>query len=275
MEKKKECRIIEDLLPNYIEGLTNEVTNEFIAEHLNECASCQKEKQEMTNKIETKVVNNEQIEIDYMKKYRRRMNILKSIIGIIIIIEIIFLGDLSRKFFIINKFKMQMAQANPENYYIKLIDNDDDSFIESWTKGEKSLNKRSLETSEQIKYSDSDEAWLINNDDDGKIAIKVDREKFGSATIGIGYDSISTENLWETVQYAFNAKVTSEVYNGIECYRVYNNEYEQTYINKEDFRPVRIVNGDTDYSYEYIINGVTDEQVELPDITGYEVRDDT
>lgn len=275
MEKKKECRIIEDLLPNYIEGLTNEVTNEFVEEHLKECTYCQKEKQKMTEKIETKVVHNQQREIDYMKKYRRKMNILKSIIGIIIILEIIFLGDLSRKFFIINKFKIRMAQADPKNYYIKLIDNDDGSFIESWTKGEKSLNKRSLKTSEQIKYSDSDEAWLIINDDDGKIAIKVDREKMGSATIGIGYDSISTENLWETVQYAFNAKVTSEVYNGIECYRVYNNEYEQTYINKEDFRPVRIVNGDTDYSYEYIINGVTDEQVKFPDITGYEIRDDT
>ena len=81
MEKKKECRIIEDLLPNYIEGLTNEVTNEFIEEHLKECESCQKEKQEMIDKMETKVVHNQQIEIDYMKKYRRKMNILKSIIS--------------------------------------------------------------------------------------------------------------------------------------------------------------------------------------------------
>ena len=256
MEKKKECRIIEDLLPNYVEGLTNEVTNEFIDEHL-------------------KIIHNQEKEIDYMKKYRRKMNILKSIIGIIVIVELIFLGDLGRKFFIINKFKIQMAQKDPDNYYIKLINNDDDSFIESWTKGEESLNKIKLEKREQIRYSDSDEAWLIISEEARNLAIKVDREKFGSARIGIGYDSVSTENLWETAQYAFNTKVTSEVYNGIECYRVYNNEYEQTYINKEDFRPIRIINGDTDYSYEYIINEVTDEQVELPDITGYEIRDDT
>ena len=108
MEKKKVCRIIEDLLPNYLEGLTNEITNEFIEEHLNECASCQKEKQKMTNKIETKVVNNEQIEIDYMKKYRRKMNILKSIIGIIIIVELIFLVDFCRKFFIILQAKTDL-----------------------------------------------------------------------------------------------------------------------------------------------------------------------
>lgn len=275
MEKKKECRIIEDLLPNYIEGLTNEVTNKFVEEHLEECASCQNEKQKMTEKIETKVVHNQQIEIDYMKKYRRKINVLKSIIGIIVIVELIFLGDLCRKFFIINKFKNQMAQGNPENYYARLINNDDDSFIESWTKGEKSLNKRKLENREQIMYSDLNEAWLIINDKEENVAIKIDKEKIGSTAIGICYDAISTDNLWETLKYAFASNVTSEIYNGIQCYRVYNNQYEQIYINKEDFRIIRIVNGSTDYSYEYIINEVTDEQVEFPDITGYEKRYDT
>lgn len=274
MEKKKECRIIKDLLPNYIEGLTNEVTNKFVEEHLEECASCQNEKQKMTEKIEIKVVHNEQNEIDYMKKYRKKMNILKGVIGIIIIIEMIFLGDLGRKFYIINKFKTQMAQGNPDNYYVKLINNDDDSFIESWTKGEKSLNKSILESREQIMYSDSNEAWLIINGKED-VAIKIDKEKLGSASIGIGYDAISIDNLWETLKYAFASNVTYEIYNGIECYRVYNNQYEQIYINKEDFRIIRIVNGSTDYSYEYIINEVTDEQVEFPDITGYEIRYDT
>ena len=119
MEKKKECRIIEDLLPNYIEGLTNEVTNEFVENHLKECPTCKTEKQRMTEKIETKDIHNQQKEIDYMKKYRRKMNILKSIIGIIIIVEIIFLSDLGRKFFIINKYKIQMAQKDTTNQYIK------------------------------------------------------------------------------------------------------------------------------------------------------------
>ena len=275
MEKKKECRIIEDLLPNYIEGLTNEVTNEFVENHIKECCTCKIEKQTMSEKIETKVEYNEQKEIDYMKKYRRKMNILKSIIGIIIILEIIFLGDLGRKFFIINKYKIKMSQKNPDNYYIKLINNEEGSFIESWTKENKSLNKRILENGEQIRYTDSKDAWLIIKDKEGNIAIKIDRDKIGTAQIAIGYDSIFTENLWETLQYAFNCKITSEFYNGIECYRVYKNEYEQTYINKYDFRPIRIVDKDTDFSYEYIINEVTDEQVKFPDITGYEIRNDT
>lgn len=30
MKEKKDCKIVQDLLPNYIENLTNEETNKFI-----------------------------------------------------------------------------------------------------------------------------------------------------------------------------------------------------------------------------------------------------
>ena len=42
MKEKKDCKIVQDLLPNYIENLTNEETNKFIDEHLKECNECQK-----------------------------------------------------------------------------------------------------------------------------------------------------------------------------------------------------------------------------------------
>ena len=37
MKEKRDCKIVQDLLPNYIENLTNEETNHFIEEHLKEC----------------------------------------------------------------------------------------------------------------------------------------------------------------------------------------------------------------------------------------------
>ena len=39
---KKECKIVQDLLPSYVDKLTNEETNYFIDEHINECPECQK-----------------------------------------------------------------------------------------------------------------------------------------------------------------------------------------------------------------------------------------
>ena len=51
MKEKKDCKIFQDLLPNYIEDLTNEETNYFIDEHINECPECQKILENMQKEI--------------------------------------------------------------------------------------------------------------------------------------------------------------------------------------------------------------------------------
>ena len=51
MKEKRDCKIVQDLLPNYIEKLTNEETNKYITEHLNECKDCKKVLKEMQNDI--------------------------------------------------------------------------------------------------------------------------------------------------------------------------------------------------------------------------------
>ena len=43
MNKKYDyCKIVQDLLPNYIEKSTDEETNKFIEEHINSCEKCNK-----------------------------------------------------------------------------------------------------------------------------------------------------------------------------------------------------------------------------------------
>lgn len=51
MERKLECEIVQDILPNYIEGMTGEKTNQSIAEHLEECPSCKEIYQKMTQEV--------------------------------------------------------------------------------------------------------------------------------------------------------------------------------------------------------------------------------
>ena len=51
MSRKNECKIVQDLLPNYVEDLTNEETNLFIEEHLRECNTCKK----MFNNMKTEI----------------------------------------------------------------------------------------------------------------------------------------------------------------------------------------------------------------------------
>lgn len=52
-EWKKECKIIQDLLPNYIENLTSIQTNEYIEEHIASCKECKENLENMQNEIVT------------------------------------------------------------------------------------------------------------------------------------------------------------------------------------------------------------------------------
>ena len=50
MNEKKECKIVQDLLPNYMENLTSIQTNEYIEEHIANCEECKKNLENMPKK---------------------------------------------------------------------------------------------------------------------------------------------------------------------------------------------------------------------------------
>lgn len=41
-EKKYNCKVIQDLLPLYTDGICSDVSAQMVEEHLKECASCEK-----------------------------------------------------------------------------------------------------------------------------------------------------------------------------------------------------------------------------------------
>ena len=72
MSKKIDCRIVQDLLPMYIDGLTCEYTNEVVKDHLNECEQCKQIFEYMQEP--EKHAASEEKEVDYMIKVRERMS---------------------------------------------------------------------------------------------------------------------------------------------------------------------------------------------------------
>ena len=85
MENEKICKIVQDLLPNYIENLTSEETNIFIEEHLNTCSNCKNILENMKNDLNPTSTHKDNREIKYMKKYNNKMRILKIIIFTVIL----------------------------------------------------------------------------------------------------------------------------------------------------------------------------------------------
>lgn len=87
---KNDCKIIQDLLPNYIDRLTNKYTNEFIEKHLNECSECKKTYDRMKKQIDLNFQVDDK-EIKPMKKINKKIKIMGILILILAIVVAISL----------------------------------------------------------------------------------------------------------------------------------------------------------------------------------------
>ena len=77
------CEMIRDLLPSYIDELTNDVTNKEIEEHIKECCACEKALQEM-RAPEIELPEPEAKEIDFLKKTKQKQK-RNLVIGIAVL----------------------------------------------------------------------------------------------------------------------------------------------------------------------------------------------
>ena len=84
MDKKLDCAIVRDLLPSYVDGLSSDITNQAIEEHLGDCPDCAEALRRMREpeaKMESPAP-----EVDYLKKVRRRSTGRSLIIGIVLML---------------------------------------------------------------------------------------------------------------------------------------------------------------------------------------------
>ena len=70
MKSEMECSIVEDLLPSFVEELTREETNEFMEEHLKDCASCRKKAESLSYEMEH-VEKAPERELKFLKKVKK------------------------------------------------------------------------------------------------------------------------------------------------------------------------------------------------------------
>ncbi len=85
MKQNRDCKIVQDLLPTYIENLTNGVTNEFIEEHIAKCPECAQVLEDMNGDLKLEKINQD-YEINYLKKLKLKWVQSISIIGIVVVI---------------------------------------------------------------------------------------------------------------------------------------------------------------------------------------------
>ncbi len=309
MDKKTECEIVQDLLISYADDVLNQSSKKMVEMHLIECEKCRKKLQE----IESDLHKNEETQkkqIDYLKKLRRRSK-LKAILGAALILFVIFASWYLYKFCTIYGISRKLEkQFEVENFYIENISSCDENkvaFSKTWYKNGKYKVVSYIEENGEIiqkfetKYGDflqnSKEEFLINEEEKKAHKEKMLFKKNKSDIISQQSSFVLTWDLNNPYQYIV-AKLGEPFYVRISTdhkqigrkYYVLNfgetekwvdietgllimsfgdilgtNFYPNTNIPKQEFRSA------SEYHYEF--GKVTDEDVQMPDLSGYEVEE--
>ncbi len=113
MKEIKNCKIVQDLLPNYIDGLTNEETNLFIEEHLKECSKCKQIFENMKQDLTVDKPTRNSREVKYIKKYNIKLKVLRFTVFILLIIA---LGVMTNYY-----FTMRNAYFKASNIMVDMV----------------------------------------------------------------------------------------------------------------------------------------------------------
>lgn len=282
MKEKRDCKIVQDLLPNYIENLTNEETNRFIEEHLKECPECQKVLENMQKEIKVSTTKRDDREVKYIKKYNKKLKILKYALLVIILIYVIVIG---RRTIIMSSLsgKATENQIN-DNYYVRLYSYQGDTLTitESYNKGEDYLTTLTKVVNgsniQKITYYRKGEEQLFMTEAEGKKYVLNSETMIGGYILPVTYVA---DGILANLQYALITGIDSTYCNGKECYVIKGNSYER-YIDKETGLAVRNIEksnkeitrkNDAVVDYEYKFNIVKDSDIVKPDTTGYIVNE--
>ena len=301
---RRECKIIQDLLPSYIENLTTKETKVYIEEHLEKCQSCKQVLERMKQEFNLNITKKDNREVKYIKKFNKKINILKLIISLILVVFIILTA---RKVIIISSLSKNAENTiNTSNYHTVTYSYylEDYSKTEVFSLGDKKkiittqrkdngINKITIFARKNESFNENDNKYIANiyrevrDEKDGKIEKVVNLNQ--EIEIFVNPQNVTkTENYLQLFVYSILSSVKDTTFNGEECYyisnfkSVNNNLEEGMYVNKSTGLPISSIayeykNPDgtrgrvptSDYIYEF--NVVKEEEFIEPNIDEYKV----
>lgn len=227
---------------------------------------------------------------------KKKMKFGTKILIVVLMILFIFIITTTRKFLILRQIAIQNeADIQSTNFYSKTYDIVD-GITELWIYGKKSMLKyTSIEENKFIERTiyvdkDNEEGWIIVNEPEKKTAVQIeyneDVELMPCAETSIGLPT--SDEIWKLIQMAVITNIEDTKWNGKEAYKVTFNcietEEYSIWIDKEENRVTGQMNGtSTDENgniynhistYHYQFDTLTKEDVELPDLTGYTIKNE-
>lgn len=293
--KNKECNIIRDLLPSYIENLTSDDTNTYIENHIKECSDCSTAIKNMKTDINIKKDDKKSKDfVDFAKKYNKKFKHMKFfIIFILLLVIITFTVSTTRKYLILSNCYEKLYNVREANNYHYRIDGYSEDAIysqEIYRKDDKYLyicsvydknNHKVIYPMDMILYYDGQKTYWYSEDDvsNTKVYFTTDYNKFEDLLVP------EKQNFSEILLRSIFSRINTEIVNGKECYRIIPSSIVNSekfsfgnniqYIDKDTGIPLRSIstnasntyNGMSEHSIEF--NTVTDEDLVVPNVEEY------
>lgn len=257
---KKECKIIQDILPNYIEKITSSETNEYVSQHLEKCQYCYEIYNDMTKEF-YKSEKNTSKDIDYLKKHKKKLQILKMII---LLISFVVISLIIKKFVVFNLIETRAQNQNFNNYYVKMKETATSRMVE-WEMYYKDgnfiviNNKHTLSGNETIynyKYAEN-KIQLIEKD--GK------KDFLDSEPVYLEHYNFLHKNFVGNLGLAITPNSLSQIkFAGKQCYIVKLGKDYLNIIDKETGLTIKEINlkNNITVDYEYSFGTVTDDDIQ-------------
>ena len=279
MKERRDCDIVQDLLPSYVEKLTRDGTNEFIEKHLKECSECNSDYLKLKKDLNFESDKASDVEIDYMKKFskeKKKMRLSIKILIVIVIILLIYILSVIFKLVTltnINNNYLRSKKANNFYYYSET----DNTIINYWKKDNlrrmsiKSLNGNdemviwsNEETNEGVTLFESTKRY--NNSNDNEIFLNV----FPMSNIlPLDYDNANFRFIVSLNPFMF---ITIGDYEGVKCYNISNSVFFTTGNEKIDRERGVLLYSESKMGIrkmKYSFDTVKDEDVEKPNVNEY------
>lgn len=163
MENK--CKIVQDLLPTYIEKMTSEETTEFVKEHLENCSECREIYNKMNTEIEEEYIEDTE-KIKIVKQYRRRIFTIKlAIILAIIIVVASSLGSVIFKFWILrNAYEKNTNYTEHGNFTVFEYDDAIETHEKYYTAYHRGNEIKKFYGDDVIEYYDGTDYYYFDNE---------------------------------------------------------------------------------------------------------------
>lgn len=286
MENKKDCKIVEDLLPAYIDNILSDESKNFVEQHLLACEECKKAYSEMTSEIQKEEVQNTE-NIKIIKKYKRKIKTLKIfVILIILTLLAICCGTIIFRYSIVKNALLKNINYDVcGNFRIEEYEESIERYDYHTTTYFAESKMKKVKGNEVLEYWEGNEHYYIDNKNKTYSISKEDIHKNDNINIPIlvlsEMKNLVDENGINPIailKFIFSSNITiqKEAFRAKEYYVIKDMQKGiKLYFDKDTFFAERVVESSNQTTeYRTLTSSVGWREVTKPDLSDYTLIQD-